>query len=206
MRNDVTFQRPILLDLPFPIRTPRLLIRPPQTGDGRGLNEAVRESVGDLSPWMPWARGTLPSIEDSEENCRRAQVRFLLREDIRLSLMNRASGKLLGSSGLHRFDWERGIFEIGYWVRTSCSGKGYVTEAVNAITRYTFSELKAKRVSIHCNVVNAKSRAIPERLGFVAEGTLKNSDRYSSGEVSSHDMVIYARTSAEGLPDLDVSW
>ncbi len=61
--------KPILIDLPMPILTPRLLIRPPQVGDGIALNEAVIESFETLSRFMGWAKEK-PSIEDSEEQVR----------------------------------------------------------------------------------------------------------------------------------------
>lgn len=197
--------KPILLDLPFPILTPRLLIRPAASGDGPALYAAKAESIGDLRPWMPWARAEI-GVEESEQSCREAHIRFLSREDIRLYLFDRATGEFLGGSGLHRIDWEHRLFEIGYWIRNSRSGRGYVTEAVNAIARYAFGRLGAKRVSIHCNASNSRSRAVAERLGFPLEGVHLNDDRISVPEIICRDHAVYARTSPDGLPPLDASW
>ena len=196
---------PILLDLPFPILTPRLSIRPAAPGDGPVLYAAKVESLASLRPWMPWARGET-SIEESEQSCREAHIRYLSREDLRLYLFDRATHEFVGGSGLHRIDWEHSIFEIGYWVRNSRVGRGYVAEAVNAIARYAFDRLSAKRVSIHCNASNAKSRAVAERLGFALEGVHLNDDRVAAPEVLCRDHAIYARTSPDGLPPLDVNW
>lgn len=197
--------KPILLDLPFPILTPRLVIRPPAAGDGAALHEAEAESIANLRPWMPWARVDL-SVEQAESSSREAQLRFLSREDLRLYLVDRLTGQFIGGSGLHRIDWERRLFEIGYWVRDSRAGRGYVTEAVNAIARYAFAQLEARRVSIHCNASNLKSRAVAERLGFPLEGVHLNDDRMALPEIACRDHSIYARTSPDGLPPLDVSW
>ncbi|NNN05369.1 MAG: GNAT family N-acetyltransferase [Elusimicrobia bacterium] len=197
--------KPILLDLRFPILTPRLLIRPAAPGDGPALYAAKVESLVELRRWMPWARVEM-SVEESEQSCREAYLRCLAREDLRLYLFDRETRALVGGSGLHRIDWEQRIFEIGYWVRKTRVGAGYVTEAVNAIARYAFGPLEAKRVSIHCNASNLKSRAVAERLGFPLEGVLHNDDRAAGPEVSCRDHAIYARTSSEGLPPLDVSW
>ncbi len=196
---------PILLDLPFPIVTPRLSIRPAAPGDGPALYAAVAESIAGLRLWMPWARGEI-NVETCELNCREAYVRFLSREDLRLYCFDRATGDFVAGSGLHRIDWEHRIFEIGYWVRSSRAGAGYVSEAVNAIARYAFGPLDAKRVSIHCNASNAKSRAVAERLGFALEGVHRNDDRAAAAEIQCRDHAIYARTSPEGLPRLDASW
>ena len=60
--------KPILLDLPTQITTPRLLLRPPKIGDGVIVNEAVSESFENLREYMPWAKEK-PSVEDSEITC-----------------------------------------------------------------------------------------------------------------------------------------
>ena len=62
MDNDM---RPILYDFPMPISTPRLLLRPPQLGDGIVVNKAILESFETLKKFMPWGREK-PSVEDSE--------------------------------------------------------------------------------------------------------------------------------------------
>lgn len=120
---------PELEDLPEAFETERLLLRAPQWGDGPALNAAIRESLDELKPWMPWAQRP-PTLEESEDNVRRARLRFLERVDVRLHLFLRNGGAFVGSSGLHRPDWDARRFEIGYWVRTSQSGRGLITEAV----------------------------------------------------------------------------
>lgn len=71
------------------------------------------------------------------------------------------------------------------------SGNGYMTEAVQGITNFAFTELKARRVEIRCDTLNYKSKAIPERLGFQLEGTLR-SDDFSVDKSQIRDTHIYA--------------
>lgn len=193
------------IDVPMPILTPRLRIRPPAPGDGRAHHEAVAETIDDLRPWLPWTRREL-GVADSEAGCLAAQDLFRKREDLRVFLFDRASGELVGGSGLHRVNWEHRLFEIGYWVRKSRAGRGYATEAANALARYAFGALGARRVAIHCNASNAASRAVAERLGFPLEGVLRNEDVVAAPEVACRDHAVYARVSAEGLPPLEVIW
>ena len=160
---------PILVDIPMPIFTPRLLLRPPQPGDGAEVNAAIHETLEDLQRWMPWATKP-PTIEESEEGVRRAFARWMLREDLRILIYDRASGRLAGSSGLHRIDWDIPRFEIGFWARKSFEGRGYVTEATNALTRYAFGQLRAQRIEIRCDSANVRSQAVIKRLGFEYEG------------------------------------
>src|SRR4051794_26238214 len=122
---------PILIDLPVPIKTPRLLLRHCLPGDGKALNLAVCESFTELNQWVPWA-DKIPSEEDSEFNVRTSYAQWILREDLRMMIFDLSGNRLLGSTGLHRIKWEVPAFEIGYWLRKSEAGKGYITEAVNA--------------------------------------------------------------------------
>ena len=96
---------PILLDLPMPIETERLLLRVPQAGDGEVLFKNVEKTFDQLHQWMnPWAKepGT---VEEKEIVCRTAQANFLLRKDMMILAFDRATNDFVGASGLHRFDW-----------------------------------------------------------------------------------------------------
>ncbi|GIP36985.1 ribosomal-protein-serine acetyltransferase [Paenibacillus sp. J31TS4] len=173
---------PILLDFPDRFESERLWIRAPLWGDGTALNEAVKESLDALRPWMPWALA-VPTIEQSEAGIRRSRLQFLERTDLRLLLVHKETGQLVGSSGLHRMDWQARKFEIGYWVRTSYEKQGYVTEAVHAITAFAIQELQANRIEIRCDSRNSRSAKVAERAGFTLEGILRNDKRDVDGSL-----------------------
>jgi RimJ/RimL family protein N-acetyltransferase len=187
---------PLLIDLPAELLTPRLRIAPPAPGDGPMLNRAIAESFAELHQWMDWAT-TLPSVDDSERFVRDAAARYLKREDLPLLLRRRDTGEFVGSSGMHRIDWSVPRFEIGYWCRTPLVGRGYITEAVVAMTRFAFEGLHAARVEIRCDVDNVRSARIPERLGFTLEGILRCDARTPHGEL--RDTRVYALTDVTEL-------
>ncbi|WP_306302872.1 GNAT family N-acetyltransferase [Alicyclobacillus shizuokensis] len=124
---------PLLIDFPEQFETDMLLIRCPMPGDGQVLAEAIKESFHTLHRWMNWA-DHIPSVEESEELARHARVKFLAREDLLFFVLHKDTGAFLGGTGLHRMDWKLRKFEIGYWIRDSASGKGYMTEAVQGLT------------------------------------------------------------------------
>ena len=64
--------QPILLDLPLPILTPRLSIRPTMPGDGEATHEAIEETYDQLKQWMPWASKSIERPEATEVNIRTA--------------------------------------------------------------------------------------------------------------------------------------
>jgi ribosomal-protein-serine acetyltransferase len=188
--------KPILLDFPHQIETERLLLRLPKPGDGQEVNEAIRSSIKELQLWMPFAQ-KVPEVEETESNIREAHAKFLTRENLRLHIYHKEQGYFIGSTGLHYIDWDVPKFEIGYWIKTSESKKGYVTEAIKALAQFAFQELKAKRLEIECDSRNERSRKVAERLGFTLEGILKNDAKGFDGSL--RNTCIYARTSMEGL-------
>lgn len=182
---------PILLSFPHEFQTERLLIRLPFPGDGKVVHEAIQASKQDLEKWLPFAQQD-QTADDVEINVREAHGKFLTREDLRLHIFHKETGEFIGASGLHRIDWSVPKFEIGYWVDRRKSGKGYITEAVEGVTNFAFTELNANRVEIQCDSKNIKSRAIPERLGFMLEGILRNESVAIEGD-DLRDTCIYAK-------------
>lgn len=182
---------PILKEFPEEFSTERLVIRMPRPGDGKVVYEAIMASINELKPWMPFAQKE-QSEQDVEVNIRSAYISFLKREDLRLLVFLKETGEFVASSGLHRIDWSIPKFEIGYWIDSRFSGKGYMTEAVKGIAQFAFRELQARRIEIRCDAKNMKSRAIPETLGFSLEGILKNDD-VSPDTNQLRDTCIYAK-------------
>jgi RimJ/RimL family protein N-acetyltransferase len=180
---------PILLDFPESFETERLLIRSPLPGDGPELHAAVTESLERLTIWMLWPKEH-KTVDDSEAISRRARVAFLQRSELRLHLYLRGTDTMVGSSGLHRIDWEVPKFEIGYWCRTRFTGQGYITEAVRGITAFAFDTLGAKRVEIRCDSRNNPSVRVAQRAGFLLEGELRNNEVGTHG--SARDTLIFA--------------
>jgi RimJ/RimL family protein N-acetyltransferase len=189
------YVNPILFDFPDTFETERLIIRAPRPGDGAEVQAAVLESINELRPWMPWAQ-TPPTIEEAEISIRNAIAHFQTREDLRLNLYRKSDGLFVGGSGLHRIDWAVPRFEIGYWVRTSLQGQGYITEAVLGITDFAFNVLGAQRMEIRCDARNERSAAVARRAGYQLDACLRNNGRDVNGDLC--DTLIFSK-----LPEKD---
>lgn len=182
---------PILRDLPEEWIGPRIVLRPRGPGDAEAIWEAVEESREQARQWLPWVDQTI-SIEDCVASGRRGLANWITREDLGVCLYDRETGRYLGGSGLHRINWEIPAFEIGYWLRTSAQGYGYVTEAVQILAGFVFDNFDAQRVFIRCDSLNTRSAAVPRRLGFIQEATLRNECRDNDGEL--RDTLVFALT------------
>ena len=180
---------PLLVELPDELLGPRVIVRPYAEGDAPQLWEAVDESREHLGEWMPWVADYV-SPDDALRLVRRFRARWLLREDLVVGIFDRDSGRLLGGSGLHRIDWSIRRFEIGYWLRRSAVGRGFMTEAVRVLTRFAFERLGANRVEIRMDVRNARSRTIPERLDFVYEGCQRQAAPDVTGQAG--DLLVFS--------------
>ncbi len=159
-----------------------MIVRPYRESDAPALQEAVAESRDHLRPWMPFA-DQHQSVEESRDWIIHQIARWLTREGMIVGMWDAATQRYLGGTGLHVHDWEIGYFEIGYWIRASAEGHGYVTEAVRLLTDYAFDALNASRVEIRCDEQNVRSAAIPRRLGYVEEGLLRNDTTTPEGEL-----------------------
>ncbi|MBN2267561.1 MAG: GNAT family N-acetyltransferase [Candidatus Babeliaceae bacterium] len=195
---------PLLVDFPMPIKTPRLFMRQLTIGDGYKLNEAVVETVDSLEQWVHWVRrDSLPSVIESEETARRFHADFILGSRVTCGLF--VGDNLVGVVGFVAFDWNIPSAEIGYWCRSTTQGNGYITEAVNALTRYAFDVIGIKRLLIICDSENSKSAAVAERLGYKLElealGIINK-----PGHPELRLGRQYVRFDTHGLPELSVTW
>jgi RimJ/RimL family protein N-acetyltransferase len=178
--------------LPESFESERLVLRVPRPGDGKALFEAFEDSFDRLKPWFPWAQ-KIPSAHEQEQFVRLQYAKFIQNEDMMLLLFLKDSGKLIGCSGLHFRGPEVPKYEIGYWVRTGYEGKGYISEAVDAVTCFGFEQANAERIFIRCDVHNIRSQTVAKRAGYIYEGTFRNFERRShTGELT--DMIYFALT------------
>jgi ribosomal-protein-serine acetyltransferase len=180
----------LLLEIPDCIATERLTLRAPAAGRGRDIHAAVTESLEALRRWMPWAKADRCEA-DSERHCREMLAKWHAREELDFCFYRRADDMLVGKGGLHTIDWSIPRLEIGYWIRTSCAGQGYATEATLALVEFARRHLGAKRLEITSDARNAASRRVAEKSGFELEGIRRASRRDTAGELA--DSCMYAR-------------
>jgi ribosomal-protein-serine acetyltransferase len=171
------------------LRGERVIVRPYRLEDAPAVRDAIVESRDHLRPWMPFADAH-QTVDETRDWLIRSSASWQLREDMFTGLWDAATGRYLGSSGLHPHNWQLGYFEIGYWVRVSAQGQGYVTEAVKLQTDFAFEVLHARRVEIRCDARNTRSAAVAERLGFVREARLRQDTRAPDGSL--RDTLVFA--------------
>jgi len=176
---------------PYRIETERLVIRCYEPDDAPLLKVAVDSSIEHLLPWMPWARFEPQSLEEKVELCRMFRGQFDLDSNYVYGIFSRDETEQLGGSGFHKRANE-GSLEIGYWVAASAIGKGIATEATAVQTRAGFELAGLDRIDIQIEPSNERSLAIPRKLGFTEEGTLRRRLDPDGDDGPARDSVVFS--------------
>lgn len=153
------------------IETPHLRLRPLGDDDAPALAEAVIESLPQLLPWMGWAHPAY-DLEDAEGWVDYAREMWSLGREFQLGLL--ADGQLVGCCGLDHVDWTRRCANLGYWVRTSATGRGLATEAARAVAAWGFRMHNLVRIEVVVAVDNPRSLRTAARIGALHEGLGRN--------------------------------
>ena len=141
--------------------------------------------------WLPWVDGT-KSVEDCRAFIRRALDQFAHGHGFHAGIW--AGSRYAGTIGHHRIDWANRSVSLGYWLGADFQGRGLMTAACRQFVTHAYSEMRLHRIEIRCAVGNLKSCAIPERLGFTREGTIRQAERLHDRFV---DHAVYGLLAGE---------
>lgn len=162
-----------------------LFLKIPSIEDAKDIYTVIDGDREHLKEWLAWV-DSVTSYENTEANIKQRIGDFNTKKAA--SFFIYYGGQWVGSVGFISLDNVNYNGEIGYWLSSKFGGKGLMTECVKACITYGFEQLDLHRIIIKCNNGNIKSAAIPQRLGFVLEGTLRE-DRFRQNEYS--DTLIF---------------
>lgn len=180
---------PLLIPLFDELRGERVIVRPYREEDAAALHEAVAESREHIRPWLPFA-DLHQTVEESLLWIIEQKSQWIIRRNMNCAIVDKETGRYLGGTGLHPREWVIPSFEIGYWLRASTEGKGYMSEAVQLLTDFAFDKLGAKRIEIQCDERNTRSANVARRLGYKQEGLLRN--EFAAPDGSATNTLIFS--------------
>jgi ribosomal-protein-serine acetyltransferase len=168
-------------------------VRPVRADDADGLYALTVANREHLVPWMPWAADN--RLEDSRTYVAGALAQRARDDGFQAVML--VDGALAGSIGFHRIDRINRATSMGYWIAAAHQGRGVVSAAVRALVTHAFADWGLHRVEIDAAVANVRSRAVPERLGFVEEGVRRDGERFGERYV---DLVVYSMLAPDWTP------
>lgn len=149
-----------------------ILIRPFRAGDEDVLYEAVRESIPEVSVWLPWCHKDY-SIDESRDFITTREMASQGGEWYSFGIFERDSGRFLGGVGINFVNRVHRLANLGYWVRTSAAGQGVATTATRLAAKFGFEEVGLQRIEIVAAVENIASQRVAEKAGAKREGILR---------------------------------
>src|SRR5512140_1792086 len=166
----------------------KVALRPYQADDAPLVYEAATESVADIYPWMPWCHPGY-TLEESEQWIKFCLVEREARRAFDFAVHDQATGRFLGAVAINQIHPLHQYANLGYWVRTSCTGQGVAVAATRLCACFGFEELGLKRIEIVAAADNRRSQRVAEKVGATREGILRK--RLKIGEVW-HDAVMFS--------------
>ena len=181
--------------------TPRLVLRPPRSGDVGEIRRLLRHNHEHLRPWNPApAAGEDPTsitevskavLRQRRDWKRGASFVFMVAER---GAPQRFIGKIALNGVL------RGAMHgayLGYWMDVDHQGRGYVTEGIGAVLDFAFGAAHLHRVQAAIMPRNARSLRVIDKVGFRREGY---AERYLQIAGRWEDHVLFAKTREEHAP------
>jgi ribosomal-protein-serine acetyltransferase len=150
------------------------------------LFAAIDRERQQLRQWLNWVDATRTE-DDIVAFIRRSMEQFASNRGFSAGIW--ADGCVAGVIGLHHIEWQHRKAEMGYWLAREFQGRGIATAAARAVTDHVLVELELNRMEIQCAVGNTRSSAIPKRLGFSFEGTLREGQLLNGRYV---DLEVYS--------------
>jgi [ribosomal protein S5]-alanine N-acetyltransferase len=90
-----------------------------------------------------------------------------------LAIAEKGKEDIIGSVALMVEKDSPSSAEIGYWFKKEYWGKGYASEATNAMITFGFKEIRLHRIWGKCHVDNPASAKVMKNNGMTYEGTLR---------------------------------
>jgi RimJ/RimL family protein N-acetyltransferase len=140
------------------------------------------KSIAEEANLPPWSRDEVQAaIAHMPQFLEASRILPLVIDDAE-------TGRMLGGTVLHDFNWELGQIEVGYWLFEHARGRGVATRAARFAAEYGFS-LGADRIEARVFVGNTASERVLERAGFTREGVIRSLPRRWGGR---SDMTLFS--------------
>ena len=164
-----------------------ITIRPYRVEDAPALYAAAIESVAEIHPFMPWCHAGL-TVDEARAWIEAQVTAFESRNAFEFVIMA-ADGSFLGSCGVNQIDHIRLRGNVGYWVRTSATGRGVATTAIQQVVHWVFENTDLDKLEAVISTGNAASIRVAEKAGATREGVLQGR-LWLHG--TAHDAVIFS--------------
>ncbi|MEK9147458.1 MAG: GNAT family protein [Patescibacteria group bacterium] len=132
--------------------------------------KVIDENRKHLEPWFFWPKLTL-KVEDSLKYLFDKEQETEKGEKVEYGLF--INNKYIGNISIFNINKKKKSGEIGYWLSSSYTRNGYMTEAVKILEKEAFEKLKLNRIQIKCDERNDASFGVAKKCGYKYEGKFR---------------------------------
>lgn len=168
------------MPVPVVLHSDRLLLRPWRPEDSPALHPVLESNRAHLGPWIPARVAEPAAIPELADRLTGFAADFEAGREWRYGLFTPDGERVLGEVGLYpraaagRVPYpDADRIEIGYWLRSDCTGQGLATEAARTVLAVAALLPSMRHAEIRCDARNGASAAVPRRLGFELATTIR---------------------------------
>jgi len=166
----------------------KVTLRPYRMSDSKESFTAIKESTAEISVWLPFAHKDY-SLKENHAWVKQRPADWKKGKGYEFAILDAKDGRIIGGCGLNGIDRLNKKANLGYWVRTSDTGRGVAPAATLLLAKWGFEVLKLNRIEISVATGNARSLRVAEKVGAKREGVLRN--RIVIGD-KAHDAVMHS--------------
>ena len=166
-------------------------LEPTSEKHAESMFQAINTNRVHLSRFLPWVEN-MKSITDVKEYIKNSVAQNEEKKEVSFLIVSEKS--VIGRIGIHNINWQNKNASIGYWLIKDAQGKGIISKATHSLITYAFQTLGLNRIEIRAATDNQRSRSIPERLGMLKEGTLREAELVNGKFL---DLEVYSVLSRE---------
>lgn len=191
------------------LHTGRLTLRPWQPGDAVAVEQLMAdERIGRYLP-LPRPYTSADAVDFVSDLAVAGRQRG---DRIDCAVLENSAGRLVGSASLALPAGGRSDASIGYWLGTEFWGRGYITEAVQALTRFGFGN-GLPRIRIICRPANIASARVALRAGYRFESIARagapgrhGARAAAHGHHDAVDVAVFARLPGDSGEPIPPAW
>ena len=180
-------RRPIKYDTKLRISDSRITLRPLKPDDTDEFHAAIIESLPDLTMWLSYQENH--TIRDTENELNQCKDKWEADESYSFAITDSFDSKIIGFCTLNRIDNQNRLANLGYWVRSSYTGKGIAPAATVLLAKWALNTCGFRRIELSIAQQNERSLRVAEKAGAYREGVLRN--RFTTDN-ESRDVVIFS--------------
>lgn len=174
----------------YPVRTARLLLRPPTADDVDAL--VAYRGRGDVCRYLPFEPMDRAEVAESVATRWTTTALTDAGQALTLAVELAATGELIGDLVLFFHSREHRGGELGYVINPDFAGRGYATEAAAALLDLAFDGLGLHRVVARLDERNDASARMARRLGMRQEARLVQSEMFKGEWATELDFALLA--------------